>query len=103
MSSPQETRGFTDLLTGATHLLDLPANALFKYTVKNRLPPVFLPSFLHEATHFWCMSTDLGAALALLEMRAQREVTHRQHQRKRLLHDVGAAAAIHRILRPLLE
>jgi hypothetical protein len=102
-SESNRKRGYTDLLTGSMQLLDIPAPALFKYLMKKRLPSVFLPSFLHEATHFWCMSTDLGATLAMLEMRAQRELALEQFDPQRLLHDFGVTKVIHQLLRPLLE
>ena len=96
-------RAYTDLLTGSMHLLDIPAKALFKYLVEGRLPRIFLPSFLHEATHFWCMASDLGVALALLEMRAHRALDDGVFDRKQLLHDFGVTNAAQQLLRPLLE
>lgn len=96
-------RAHTDFLTGSLHLLDLPTNALFNYLRRNRLPPVFLPSFLHEATHFWCESTYLGIALALLEMRAHRELLTETHTKNRLIHDIGVVDSVHKLLRPLFE
>src|SRR6185437_7928188 len=96
-------RGYTDLLTGSTRLLDIPANALLKFLIKGRLPRPFLPSFLHEATHFWCMSSDLGATLALLELRAQHDIFNDGVDNERLVHDLGVTAAAYQLLRPLLE
>ena len=100
-------RAYTDLLTGSMHLLDIPAKALFKYLVEGKLPRIFLPSFLHEATHFWCMASDLGAALALLELRAHRALDNATDSgvfdRNQLLHDFGVTRVAQQLLRPLLE
>ncbi|MFN0139087.1 MAG: hypothetical protein ACKVQW_03235 [Pyrinomonadaceae bacterium] len=96
-------RAYTDVLTGAMHLLDVPANALFKFLLKGRLPSIFLPSFLHESTHFWCMATDLGAALALRELRAHRAFDGRPYDRERLVNDLGVTNVAQQLLSPLLE
>lgn len=99
----ERRRGYTDLLTGSMHLLDIPANVLFKYLVEGRLPRIFLPSFLHEATHFWCLASSLGSALALLEMRAHRALIAGDYDRDQLLHDFGVTNVTQQLLRPLLE
>ena len=103
MGSIAPGRAHTDPLTGSLHLLDLPANTLFKYLIRNRLPEVFLPSFLHEATHFWCGSTYLGISLALLEMRVQREWLTQTYTRDRLIRDVAVVDSVNKLLRPLFE
>ena len=95
--------GYANLLTGAVHLLDVPASALSKYLVRNRLPQAFLTSFLHESTHFWCMATDFGAAIALTEMRAHRDIIASKGESDRLLHDHGVVQLAHQLMRPLLE
>jgi hypothetical protein len=47
----RDDRAFTDRLTSGVHLLDMPSNAVTKFVIEGKLPPAFLPSFLHEATH----------------------------------------------------
>lgn len=96
-------RGYTDFLTGSTKLLDVPSNTLSKYVLKGRIPPIFLPSFLHEATHFWCMASDLGATIALLEMRSHHEICLEEPDHDSLLHDLGTIKIIQQLLIPLLE
>jgi hypothetical protein len=96
-------RAYANQLTGSLHLLDLPSSALFEFVLKTRLPEIFLPSFLHEATHFWCEASDLGAALACMEMRAQRDLLLSTVDQGRFLHDVGVVDAVRLLLTPLLE
>jgi len=96
-------RGYTDMLTGSMHLLDLPANALFKYVLKGRLPSIFLPSFLHESTHFWCGSSDLSAALAILELRSHRDALLSPKNYPRLSRNLAVFDATQTLLKPLLE
>lgn len=96
-------RGYTDFLTGSTKLLDVPSNTLTKYVLKGRLPLLFLPSFLHEATHFWCMASDLGVTLALLEMRSHHEICLEEPDHDSLLHDLGTIKITQQLLVPLLE
>jgi hypothetical protein len=96
-------RGYTDFLTGITKLLDVPSDTLIKYILKGRLPRPFLPSFLHEATHFWCMTSDLGVTLALLEMRAHHEIILEAPDHDSLLHDLGTIKITQQLLVPLLE
>jgi hypothetical protein len=103
VSSASASRAYANQLTGSLHLLDLPSNTLFEYVLKTRLPEVFRPSFLHEATHFWCEATDLGAALACLELRAQRDSLLETVDQSRFLHDVGVVDAARLLLTPLLE
>jgi hypothetical protein len=107
VSTVSSDRAYANQLTGSLHLLDLPANTLFKYVLKRRLPEPFLTSFLHEATHFWCEASPLGTALACLELRAHRDV--RRHRllrtidRGRFLHDIAVVDATRLLLTPLLE
>jgi hypothetical protein len=105
MSTPMALagRGHTNLLTGGVRLLDVPAVYLNRYIVRGRLPRSFLSSFLHESTHFWCTSSPLGLALAMLEMRAQRSVILNQIDRQQLFRDMVVSQAAHLMLTPLLE
>lgn len=96
-------RGHADRLTGGLHLLDVPTQALFEHALKVRLPWPFLPSFLHEATHFWCLAADLGSALALMEMRSLRALHIEKASEKHIVHDVAATELAYNLLRPLLE
>jgi hypothetical protein len=97
------SRGYTDLLTGSTKLSDIPVSSLTRYVLKGRLPLSFLPSFLHEVTHFWCMASDLGHTLAMLEMRAHHQIVSEERDSDLLSHDLGAMKIARQILHPLLE
>ncbi len=96
-------RAFTNLLTGSVHLFDFPSNAVFKYVLNRKLPRIFLPSFLHEATHFWCMASELGSLIALLELRVFLELGSDSPRRDRFLHDWSALQLARQMLQPLLE
>ena len=102
-ASKYSERGHANFLTGSPHLLDIPMPSLVKHLLQEKLPRNFLPSFLHEATHYWCMATDLGASIALLEMRSHHVVSAEHVDGKRVLHDVGVVQIIRQLLDPLLE
>ncbi len=102
MKALSENRGYANVLSGAMHLLDLPGPVLFKYFLDNRLPLQFLPAFLHETTHFWCMASNLGSALALIEMRTQREFNS-VPSKERIYRGVMLGDVTHAVLAPLLE
>src|SRR5690242_11536946 len=97
------SRGYTNLLTGSVHLFDIPVNALTKFIVKGRLPKPFFSSFLHEATHFWCMASDLGSFLALLEMRIHRHLIKDPPEPAAVVRDAIVGDAMRKFLTPLLE
>jgi len=96
-------RGHTNPLTGGVRLLDVPADYLNRYIVRGRLPRPFLSSFLHESTHFWCNSSPLGLALAMLEMRAHRSVVLHRIDREQLFRDMVVSEAAYLLLTPLQE
>jgi|GEM_PF-6859663 len=98
-----DNRAYTNLLSGSMRLLDVPMNQLSSYLVQGRLPPLFLPSFLHESTHFWCMASDLGSALALRDMRRQHGFSSDEQNQAQLVRDFAIVDFTHKLLRPLLE
>jgi hypothetical protein len=65
-------RSHTDTLTNVVVLSALDIGRHFDEIVERDLPIGTLPTFLHEATHHWCLDTPVGIALHLLSMRARR-------------------------------
>ncbi|UHQ54151.1 hypothetical protein [Microbulbifer sp. YPW16] len=103
MNGTKKDRGSTNTFTGATSLLDIPANELFGYAIKDSLPKQFLPSFVHESSHFWCLATELGNALALLELRAHRKIIFEKASLNEVYRDTAVIDALQLFFVPIYE
>ena len=73
-----------------------------------RLPRELATGFIHEATHHWCFHSTVGAALAALQLRAQRRVTAvaagiRDFSPQAVAQDMIRVDAAEECLRPLSE
>ena len=74
----QDGRGWTDLYTNLVLFKDVDLSRHLGGIVapdKYRLPRTLAPGFIHEATHHWCFHSTVGAALAALQLGAQRRAT----------------------------
>ncbi|MGN6187880.1 MAG: hypothetical protein ACTHOE_03185 [Conexibacter sp.] len=59
-------------MTNATLLSSVQLDFHLGNLLAGRFPLDALPSFLHEATHHWCLFNPVGLALTLLNLRARR-------------------------------
>ena len=74
----QDGRGWTDLYTNLVLFKDVDLSRHLGGIVapeRWRLPRELAPGFIHEATHHWCFHSTVGAALAVLQLNAQRRAT----------------------------
>jgi hypothetical protein len=74
----QDGRGWTDLYTNLVLFKDVELSRHLGAILapeRYRLPRELAPGFIHEATHHWCFNSTVGAALAALQLRAQRRLT----------------------------
>lgn len=65
-------RSFVDPVTNVTLLSPVQLDFHLVHLLAGRFPLEALPSFLHEATHHWCLFNPVGVALTLLNLRARR-------------------------------
>ena len=98
------SRGYTDYLNGVIKILDMPSSHLTGEVLQGRLPLRFLPSFLHESTHFWCNQTNIMSCLCLLELQAQQMINSIAEGKERLIiHQLVRVRSLRQVLLPLLE
>lgn len=76
--------------------------------LQNKMPERTLPTFLHEAAHFWCFQSPIGNTLAHLKLRAARSVKSLEDSsdddvRFAILEDVVRYETTMEILRPIAE
>jgi len=65
-------RSFVDPVSNLTVVSGFELDQHLSALLQRALPTELVPTFLHEATHHWCFSSPVGAALALLHLRATR-------------------------------
>jgi len=61
-----------DPLSNSLFLSERPIFEYLSAALDGKLPDFMLPSFLHEATHHWCLTDLVGTALAQIELQVQR-------------------------------
>ena len=107
----QNGRGWTDLYTNLVLFKDVDLSRHFGGIAapeKYRLPRELAPGFIHEATHHWCFHSTVGAALAALQLGAQRRATAsiaglRDFPPETLQEALARVDAAEECLRPLAE
>jgi hypothetical protein len=98
-------KGSIELVSNAANVAQQPIKDYIQAAVKAELPLDFLGTFLHEGTHFWCLDSPVGTAVAATIMQLHRECLSRPET---LLFPSTApihsrVLAICKILEPLLE
>lgn len=107
----QDGRGWTDLYTNLVLFKDVDLSRHLGGILtpeKYRLPREIAPGFIHEATHHWCFHSTVGAALAALQLGAQRRGTatmagFRDFPAQTLAEPMIRVDAAEECLRPLAE
>lgn len=97
-------KGNLELLSNILFLSESPITDYIACFEHGSLPEFLLPVFLHEATHHWCLTSIVGNALAVNELKIQRAFLDSDG----LLESDSLAlwskmSAIRRLLEPLLE
>jgi hypothetical protein len=89
--SVDASRSSTDPVTNVVLLADTRLEEdLPQLTALGEGPERLLPSFLHEATHYWCFNSSVGQALAILQMRIHRAAAEYAGSRdQRSTHDLA--------------
>ena len=96
-------RGSSDPYSGTTSIFDLPATEMFNYIIKNKLPKLCLPTYLHESNHHWLMSTDLFNAITVIELRANRSMLIDHNRDQYVMRDYAVSKLLTDLYRPFLE
>ena len=98
-------KGSLDLITSAGLISSQPISEYFESIRLGRLPYDLFATFLHEATHQWCLWSPVGTSLSLLNLEL-----HRECRRDALFLLVPSAvpiqarvSTVRRVLEPLLE
>lgn len=97
-------KGNLELLSNILFLSDHPISDYMAGLEHGHLPAFLLPVFLHEATHHWCLTTIVGNALAVNDLKVQRAFLDSNGMlRGESLTLWSRMSAIRRLLEPTLE
>lgn len=97
-------RGNLELLSNTLFLSERPIPDYMAALKQGTLPEFLLPVFLHEATHHWCLTSVVGNALAVNDLRIQRAFLDANGVLKgESLTLWSRMSAVRRLFEPLLE
>ncbi len=67
------TGGATNPISNWTQIISTDSGILVPEIIKRgQLPPIALPTFMHEVMHHWCFHSPVGLVLAMSNMRSRR-------------------------------
>lgn len=103
-----DSGSYVDLLTNTMMLSEIDLKKHLGDLLQSKMPERTLPSFLHEAAHFWCFQSPIGNTLAHLRLRAARTIKYLQDRtdddaRFAILEDVVRYETTMEMLRPIAE